>query len=332
MKLTIGTRGSALALWQSRLVAAAIRELHPEISVELMTIKTKGDKILDTPLANIGGKGLFTKEIEEALLDERIDLAVHSMKDVPTELLQGLKLAGIMKRADPRDVFVSRDGKQLQDLDSGARIGTSSLRRKAFLLNRFPQLMVVPVRGNVETRLKKIETENLSGVMLAAAGMIRMGFSSRITSFIDPEFIIPAIGQGAIAIEVRDNDRKAETIIAGLNHPETAQCVGVERAFLHRMGGGCQVPMAAHCVRDNDNFNVVAGVAHPDGIPVVRHAYRGPRSDTNIGIMMADFLIERGAADILKSVLGKDWAPGSATYPDSCRGQTQEPQKVLDGR
>jgi len=315
MRLKIGTRGSALALWQARLVASNITRLDPGISVELITIKTQGDKILDAPLSKIGGKGLFTKEIEDALLDGRVDLAVHSMKDVPTQLLGGLQLAAIMKREDPRDVFISLDDRKLDDLERGSRVGTSSLRRTAFLLNRFPKLEVVSVRGNLETRLRKIETENLSGVMLAAAGMIRMGLAGRITSYVDPEFIIPAIGQGALAIETRENDRVVETITARLNHPETAQCIGVERAFLNRMGGGCQVPMAAHCVCECDVFNVMAAVVHPDGMPIVRHAYRGPRGDTGIGTMMADFLIERGASDILKTVLGEDWEPGPATRP-----------------
>lgn len=314
MKLKIGTRGSALALWQSRQVASTITRLYPHISVELVTIRTKGDKILDTPLAKIGSKGLFTREIEEALLDGRVDLAVHSLKDVPTELTPGLALSAVMEREDPRDVFVSHDGQKLDNLANGARIGTSSLRRQAFLLNRFPRLVVVPVRGNVETRLRKIETENLSGVILAAAGMIRMGFSSSITSFLDPEFIIPAIGQGAIAIETRDHDRKVATVLPGLNHPETAQCVTVERAFLRRMGGGCQVPMAAYCVLRGGNFNLSAGVAHPDGRSVLRHNCSSRKGDASLGIMMADALIEQGAAEILKTALGKEWKPGSADH------------------
>jgi hydroxymethylbilane synthase len=210
MKLTIGTRGSALALWQARHVASIIEEHHPSVKVELMTIKTQGDKILDAPLAQIGGKGLFTKEIEDALLDGRVDLAVHSMKDLPTELPKGLRLAAVMEREDPRDVFISRDGGPLEDLPRGARIGTSSLRRKAFLLNRYPGLEVISIRGNVDTRLKKIETENLAGIMLAAAGIIRMGFADRITSYMEPEAMIPAIGQGALAIETRESDPGVE--------------------------------------------------------------------------------------------------------------------------
>ena len=201
MKLIIGTRGSALALWQARYVAAGIEKHNPGSNTELKIIKTRGDKILDTPLAQIGGKGLFTKEIEDALLEHRVDLAVHSMKDLPTELPEGLHVGAILKREDPRDVFISRDGRSLQNLGPGARIGTSSLRRKAFLLNRFPDLEIISIRGNVDTRLKKMETEHLTGLILAAAGILRMGFSDKITGYLEADLIIPAIGQGALAIE-----------------------------------------------------------------------------------------------------------------------------------
>jgi len=310
MKLTIGTRGSALALWQARHVASIIEKNNPSVTVELMTIKTQGDKILDAPLAQIGGKGLFTKEIEDALLEGRVDLAVHSMKDLPTELPKGLKLAAVMKREDPRDVFISRDGRALEDLPSGSRIGTSSLRRKAFLLNHYPGLEVISIRGNVDTRLRKIENENLAGIMLAAAGIVRMGFADRITRYMEPEAMIPAIGQGALAIETRESDTAFEEVIAGLNHPETAKCVKIERAFLQRMGGGCQVPMAAHCVSHGDGVKVVAAVVHPDGNPMVRDSYEGNAENAHIGTKLADALLEQGATAILKAVLSEDWEPG----------------------
>jgi hydroxymethylbilane synthase len=313
MKLTIGTRGSALALWQARHVASIIEKAHSNITVELMTIKTQGDKILDTPLAQIGTKGLFTKEIEEALLDGRVDLAVHSMKDLPTDLPVGLKLSAIMKREDPRDAFISGDGRGLKELEVGARIGTSSLRRKAFLLNRFPHLEVISIRGNVDTRLKKMETENLAGVMLAAAGVLRLGFGDRVTAFVEPDSMIPAIGQGALAIETRADDPQTEDVVAGLNDDETAQCVQVERAFLRRMGGGCQVPMAAHCVIDRDRLKVMAAVVHPDGTPIILDSLAGPMGDASIGSKLADTLIERGADAILRSVLDQGWEPGPTT-------------------
>lgn len=313
MKITIGTRGSALALWQARHVASIIEKSHPPVRVELMTIKTQGDKILDAPLATIGGKGLFTKEIEDALLDRRVDLAVHSLKDLPTELPEGLRLAAVMKREDPRDAFISRDGLNLEDLPAGARIGTSSLRRRAFLLHRFPKLEIISIRGNVDTRLRKIETENLSGVMLAAAGIIRMGFADRITRYIDVETVIPAIGQGALAIETRADDPEVAEIIATLNDPVTSQCVRVERAFLQRMGGGCQVPMAAHCIPEADGIKVVAAVVHPDGNPIVSDSYAGPSAGETIGQKLADTLLQKGASEILREVLSDNWEPGPTT-------------------
>ncbi len=313
MKLTIGTRGSPLALWQARYVAAEIEKNHPGTRVDLAIIKTRGDKILDTPLAVIGTKGLFTKEIEDALLDGRVDLAVHSMKDLPTELPKGLHVAATMRREDPRDVFISRDGRRLEELKPGARIGTSSLRRRAFLLNRYPGLEVVSIRGNVDTRLRKIETENLSGAILAAAGIIRMGFRDRITSHMGPEEMIPAIGQGALAIETRLDDPKTHAVTADLDHPQTARCVAVERAFLHRMGGGCQVPMAAHCTAQGDSLGVIAAVVHPDGFPMVSDRYEGTNGNPSVGRHLADRLIAQGADKILKSVLGEDWEPGAVS-------------------
>jgi len=312
MKLIIGTRGSALALWQAGHVAAVIERNH-RIKTELTIIKTRGDKILDTPLAQVGGKGLFTKEIEDALLDKRVDLAVHSMKDLPTELPEGLHIGAVLKREDPRDVFISRDGRLLDDLGPGARIGTSSLRRKAFLLNRFPDLEVISIRGNVDTRLKKMETEDLAGVILAAAGILRMGFSDKITSYLEPDLVIPAIGQGALAIETRVNDTDTNDVVAGLNHRETAACVRVERAFLKRMGGGCQVPMAAHCVLEGQGIEVTAAVVHPDGNPMLRDTFYAPEASPDTGTRLADALLLRGADVILKSVLSDNWEPGPTT-------------------
>ncbi|MFC1833666.1 hydroxymethylbilane synthase [Thermodesulfobacteriota bacterium] len=310
MKVTIGTRGSALALWQARHVSALIEKNNPDIRVDLMKIKTTGDKILDAPLANIDGKGLFTKEIEEALLDDRVDLAVHSMKDLPTELPAGLKLTAIMEREDPRDVFISSDGTGPEDLQPGSRVGTSSLRRSAFLLNRYPDLQIIPIRGNVDTRLKKIESENLAGVLLASAGIKRMGFAERITAYLDLEFMIPAIGQGALGIESRLDDPGVDSIVMALNHPQTSQCVRMERAFLRRMGGGCQVPLAAHAVADSDRIRVTAAVVHPDGKPMIRGTLDGPPDDELSGAKLADTLIGRGADSIMRSVHGADWEPG----------------------
>ncbi len=310
MKLTIGTRGSALALWQARYVAETIAKKHPETDVDLIRIKTTGDKILDTPLAKIGGKGLFTKEIEEALLDGRVDIAVHSMKDLPTELPSGLKPAAVLEREDPRDVFVSADGKGLADLRPGDRVGTSSLRRQSFLLSKYPGLELVDLRGNVDTRLKKIQTEGLAGAVLAAAGLIRMGLAEQITEFLPLHVMIPAIGQGAMGIENRIDDPEVDALIADLNHADTAVCVAIERAFLFRMGGGCQVPLAAHATMDGDSVRIEAAVVHPTGTPMIRESTTEVGPGVRLGNEVADRLIGRGGDEIMKRVLGPDWKPG----------------------
>ncbi|MFH0824758.1 MAG: hydroxymethylbilane synthase, partial [Pseudomonadota bacterium] len=298
-----------------RHTASLIHGRRPDIQVDLVTIKTKGDKILDAPLALIGGKGLFTKEIEDALSDGRVDLAVHSMKDLPTELPPGLKLGAVMRREDPRDVFISGDGRLPEELESGARVGTSSLRRKAFLLNRYPFLEIVPIRGNVETRLRKIETENLAGVVLASAGIKRLGYADKVTAYMEPDVVLPAIGQGAIGMEIRDNDLVMESLAAELNDPETAACVRAERAFLRRMGGGCQVPMAAHAVVADGVLSMTAAVVHPEGRPILRDHLSGPIEDPSIGALLADQLIAAGADAIMKVVQGEDWEPGGADFP-----------------
>ncbi|MFH0957670.1 MAG: hydroxymethylbilane synthase [Pseudomonadota bacterium] len=309
MKLTIGTRGSSLAMWQARHVADLLKTADSKLEIELKIIKTQGDKILDAPLANIGGKGLFTKEIEDALLDGSVDLAVHSMKDVPTEIPQGLCIAGVLKREDPRDVFISRDTRRISELKRGEKIGTSSLRRRAFLMTCFPEIEVVSIRGNVDTRIRKIETQNLAGALLAAAGIIRMGFSERIREFLSTEDMIPAIGQGAIGIETRIADERVREAVSELNDIRTSQCIQIERCFLKRMGGGCQVPMAAYCEPLEDGVRLTAGVIHPDGTPVFRETYTGPGDDPFVGVAVADRLIEMGADSVLKSVLSNDWRP-----------------------
>jgi hydroxymethylbilane synthase len=312
MKVVIGTRGSALALWQARHVASLVESLNPGTEVDLEIIKTKGDKILDTPLALIGGKGLFTKEIEDALLDGRVDLAVHSMKDLPTELPEGLNIGAVLVREDPRDVFISADFKTLEELPFGAKIGTSSLRRIAFLMSRFPGVKTVPIRGNVDTRLRKIESEQLDGILLASAGIKRMGFGERVTQHLDPELMVPAIGQGALGIEARIGDARIDELLAPLMHFQTRSCVAAERAFLRRMGGGCQVPMGAHAVIRDNMLHIVAAVAHPSGTPVYRHTMEVDACDTAVGFRIADELISRGAMQVAKEVLGDDWEPGPA--------------------
>ena len=309
MKLTIGTRGSALAMWQARHVADLLKTVDSKFEVDLKIIKTQGDKILDAPLAHIGGKGLFTKEIEDALLDGSVDLAVHSMKDVPTEIPQGLSIAGILKREDPRDVFISRDTRRIIELKPGEKIGTSSLRRRAFLMSCFSGLEVVSIRGNVDTRIRKIQTDNLAGALLAAAGIIRMGFTDRIREFLSIEDMIPAIGQGAIGIETRIADDRVREIVSELDDSETRKCVEIERCFLKRMGGGCQVPMAAYCEPLDDGVRLTAAVTHPDGTPIFRETYTGPGDDSLIGAVVADRLIQMGADAVLRAVLSDDWRP-----------------------
>jgi hydroxymethylbilane synthase len=311
MRVRIGTRGSALAMWQARHVAARLQEAFQDIDIELIVIKTRGDRILDTPLTVIGGKGLFTKEIEDELLAERIDLAVHSLKDLPTELPSGLCIAAITKREDPRDVFVSSGARSLDDLKPGARVGTSSLRRRAFLLNKYPALDIVSIRGNVDTRLRKIGSLNMAGVILAAAGLIRMGYLEKMSFIIDPEVMIPAIGQGALAIEARKSDSKLLERLSFLNDLLTETCVKVERAFLQRMGGGCQVPMAAYCAPRGNGFQFTAAVVHPDGKPMFHEQYVTDSINPDDGSQIADLLIHKGASRILKEVLGRDWRPGS---------------------
>ncbi len=296
-------------MWQARHVADLLKTIDAKLEVELKIIRTQGDKILDAPLAQIGGKGLFTKEIEDALLDGAVDLAVHSMKDVPTDIPQGLGISGVLKREDPRDVFISRDMRRINELKPGEKIGTSSLRRRAFLMSGFPGLEVVSIRGNVDTRVRKIETDNLAGALLAAAGIIRMGFSERIREFFSIEDMIPAIGQGAIGIESRLADERTMEIVSKLNDVQTMKCLQIERCFLKRMGGGCQVPLAAYCEPFEDGVRFTAGVVHPDGSPVFRETYTGPGDNGLVGAIVADRLIEMGADAVLRSVLSDDWRP-----------------------
>src|SRR4030043_26424 len=245
-ELRIGTRGSQLALYQANWVKEKLVETHPDLNVMLIKIKTTGDKIQDAPLAKIGGKGLFGKENEEALNQKKIDLAVHSIKDVPTEFPKGLHLSVITKREDPRDVLISKDGKTLKDLPQHAKIGTSSLRRQAQLLHFRSDVELIPLRGNLDTRLKKLKTMNLDAIILALAGVKRLGFEERITEIIPPEISLPAIGQGALGIETRTDDHAVEGQIRFLNDRDSSIAITAERAFLKKLEGGCQVPIAAY--------------------------------------------------------------------------------------
>ena len=301
--IKIGTRGSKLALWQANWVKSALNAGNSSMAVELVPIKTRGDKILDVPLAKVGGKGLFVKEIEDALLNGRIDLAVHSMKDMPSEIPDGLCVGAIPEREIPQDVLISKKGLLLHDLMPGARIGTSSLRRSAQLLHARPDLIILPLRGNIDTRLKKLETENLDAIILAAAGVIRLGLENRITEYMDENVMLPAVGQGALCIEIRQNDPEIEPIITSLNHQETWTVVMGERAFLNRLEGGCQVPIAAHGKIEQNTFTLCGLVASVDGTNIIKETLSGPEdSSESIGVKLADRLLSMGAKNIMENL------------------------------
>jgi hydroxymethylbilane synthase len=302
-ELRIGTRGSQLALYQANWVKEKLIQSHPSLKVTLITIKTAGDKIQDVPLAKIGGKGLFVKEIEEGLIQERIDLAVHSIKDVPTELPERLHLCAITKREDPRDVFISKDGTLLKDLPQKAKIGTSSLRRQAQLLHFRGDFELIPLRGNLDTRLKKLERMNLEGIVLALAGVKRLGFEAKITEVIPMEISLPAIGQGALGIETRKGDKGVEEQIYFLNDPESAIAVSAERAFLKRLEGGCQVPIAAFAKMVDSSLHMDGLVGTTDGKRLVKHHLEGPVDKAeSLGTELAEILLRKGAKAILEEV------------------------------
>ena len=302
-RINIGTRGSKLALWQANWVRSALRTEYPSFSVELVPIKTKGDKILDVPLAKVGGKGLFVKEIEDALLEGRIDLAVHSMKDMPSEIPEGLCIGAIPERESPNDVLISKNGELLSDLRPGAIIGTSSLRRAAQLKYVRSDVEILPLRGNLDTRIRKLETENMDAIVLAAAGIKRLGLESRVTEYLDEDIMLPAVGQGALCIEIRKRDPEIEKVINALNHWETEVAVNGERAFLHRLEGGCQVPIAAHGTIKNGSFTLCGLVADVNGTILIKDALSGPvESFESIGIRLADRLLEKGAKPILEAL------------------------------
>lgn len=304
-ELVIGTRGSKLALWQAEWVHARLRELEPGLSVSLKRIKTTGDKILDTPLAAIGGKGLFIKEIEDALLRSEIDLAVHSMKDVPTHVPEGLEILAIPEREDPRDVLISRGGIAFDRLEVGSRIGTSSLRRQAQLLHVRPDLCIQMLRGNVDTRLRKLEAGEFEGIILAAAGVQRLGWTDRVTEYLLPDVCLPAIGQGALALEGRASDTFVRDVAARLDHRPTRLAVTAERALLERLEGGCQVPIAAHATISGETLKMTALVASVNGRRLIRDSIQGlTQAAHRLGIELAERLLAQGGDEILRDIYG----------------------------
>lgn len=307
-RLRIGSRGSELALWQARWVQSSIQHVVPGMDVTIEVIKTTGDKILDSPLSVIGDKGLFTKEIEQALLEEKIDLAVHSLKDLPTTLPQGLALGAVCKREDVRDVFVphpSNPVRALLEQPAGARIATGSLRRKCQLLARRPDLAIIDVRGNLTTRFRKLEESDWQGMVLARAGMMRLGLEKHVGEVIDVGVMLPAVGQGALGIEVRVNDTATRDVVVRLNHACTARATAAERALLRTLEGGCQVPIGAYGRIEEDRNELVldAFVGSLDGRSMVRGSSRGkPEEAEQIGVSLAVKLLSAGAERILDSI------------------------------
>lgn len=306
--IRLGSRGSQLALWQANWVKSELEKRHKNLVIEIIKIKTTGDKILDVPLAKVGGKGLFVKEIEEALLKKRIDMAVHSMKDVPTDFPSGLHLAAITEREDPRDaLIISQKSKakiqKFKDLAYGATIGTSSLRRSSQLLNLRPDLKILQLRGNLNTRLKKLDDGGFDAIILAAAGVKRLGWSERITEYLSPEVSLPAIGQGALGIETRMDDKEINEMAAFFDHPATSISVRAERAFLKKLEGGCQVPIAAYGEIKNNQLKLIGLVASIDGKKIIKDSITGQIDRTEaVGIELAEKLLSMGAWDILKEV------------------------------
>lgn len=321
-KVIIGTRGSKLALWQAEWIKSELQKLNPGLDVQLNRIKTRGDKILDVSLAKVGGKGLFVKEIEEALLRKEADIAVHSMKDVPTEFPPELHLAVITEREDPHDAFISqRSGSReeiseanpgfrfnsFNELPEGATVGTSSLRRSSQLLSIRPDLRIMQLRGNVDTRLRKLDEGEYDAIILAAAGVKRLGWGERITETLSADISLPAIGQGAVGIECRIGDDFISNLISPLNHRETSICVRAERAFLNKLEGGCQVPIAAHARLLDERVVIDGLVASVSGDRIIRDRIEGNPDDADsLGIQLAEELLSRGAKEILDEVYGAE--------------------------
>lgn len=303
-KLRLGTRGSNLALWQASYVAELLKA-KSNLEVEIVVIKTKGDKILDVALSKIGDKGLFTKEIENQLLDYEIDIAVHSLKDLPSVITEGLTIGAVLNRENPNDVLIAKDGLTIDELPSRAKIGTSSLRRIAQLKAYRPDIITVDIRGNIETRIRKMQEEGLDGIILAYSGVKRLNLDHLISEVIDNGVLLPAVGQGAIAIEIRENDSQIEEVMALINDEETYLTTKAERAFLRTLEGGCQVPIAAYAYLEEDKLNISGLVASLDGKVVYKSSLVGNENVAEqLGVDLAKELIDLGALDILHKIKG----------------------------
>ena len=304
-KLIIGSRGSGLALWQANWIKSQLENLHPNLQVEIIIIKTSGDKIQDVPLAKIGGKGLFVKEIEEALLRREVDIAVHSMKDVPMKLPYELEISLITERENPFDALISRENIKLDDLPKHAKIGTGSLRRSSQLLKYRPDLQIFPLRGNIDTRIKKLQSEGLDAIILAAAGLRRMGWKDKITEIIPPEIILPAMGQGAVGIETRTHDPDVFEAIMDLDHEETHLALDAERAFVGELEGGCQVPIGAYATIDEaeQKITIRGIVASLDGKTIFHDSKQGALTEAKkLGRELGKEILAMGADKILKEI------------------------------
>ena len=299
--LRIATRKSPLALWQAEYVKSRLEQAHSGLTVELIGMTTKGDVILDTPLAKVGGKGLFVKELEVAMLEKRADIAVHSMKDVPVEFPEGLGLVVICEREDPRDAFVSNHYNSIEELPQGAVLGTCSLRRQAQVRERRPDLKIVDLRGNVNSRLQKLDDGQFDAIILAAAGLKRLGFDKRIRRAMPAEESLPAVGQGAVGIECRLDDAETIALLQTLSDTDTTTRVLAERAMNNRLEGGCQVPIAGYSELEGDQIWLRGLVGEPDGTQIIRAQVRGPRADAEqLGTQLAETLLQQGAGDILQ--------------------------------
>ena len=300
-ELRIATRSSPLAMWQAEEVARRLKPLYPDLVVTLVQMKTRGDKLLDAPLVKVGGKGLFVKELEAGILEGKADIAVHSMKDVPMDFPPGLELAIIMEREDPRDAFVSNHYESLAAMPAGKHVGTSSLRRQTQIRERYPHLKIDWLRGNVNTRLRKLDEGEYDAIILACAGLIRLGFEQRIKLALEPEECLPAIGQGAVGIELRSDDTAVKKLLAPLAHEETTQRIAAERAMNKALNGGCQVPIAGYAILKDGQIYMRGLVGEPDGSLILRSEIRGSVDDAvSLGTRLAEDLLAQGADDILR--------------------------------
>jgi hydroxymethylbilane synthase len=301
-RFVIGSRGSDLALWQANYVKTSLENFFPDDQFEIKIIHTTGDQVLDTALSKIGDKGLFTRQIEEELLSQNIDMAVHSLKDLQTAQPDGLAIGAVCERETPNDIFISKTDGTIKDLPQGARVATGSLRRRSQLLHYRPDLNVDEIRGNVPTRLRKFDESDLDGMILAYAGVHRLGLGDRMSQLIPFEIMLPAVGQGAVAVEMRDDDMRTGRIVSKLNHPATQACIAAERAFLRKLEGGCQVPIGAHATIDGDIVTLEGMVGSLDGTVIFRERISGSVGDTeSLGTNLGDSLIRLGARELLES-------------------------------